>query len=374
MATSSESNMVHHVNPRPYGDLAGTSCVPLQATIADQVVWPLDDSPDMTEDSPRHLAIHGDNLLVRYDSRLEARSRTTGVRIWSKEIFAGVAFSLEPDGITGMSATGFYERYGFDSEVKERFSLPILLEYPLLDFMKRKSSEWVCIYHSLGMAPRMPGDKEIPPCFVLDRIDKQTIKPIWSWQMRGVAIGFRIDSEESRVYMATDEYFDVIPLDAKSKDDVQTWEMPGLVTFSLNHSDDLLVVQDTDEGRLLRQIGSDGEEQWQVELPKADIIWHPPASSPDGGVYLALGSKLLHIRDGEIAWEYPFPSGGRSIYITILSDGSVLAAAGIALVHISSAGEEIITKFLEHELTCRPIVDNDGRVYVGTKGGVVCLK
>lgn len=376
MVTENKPDAVRQINPRSYADLQGTSYLPMVARIAGQIVWPEESTPEAMPQHPAHLAIHDDLLIVRYLDMLEARNRTNGKRMWSKRIYSGVAFSLEPDGITTISHDGDYERLGFDGKISERIGVPFLLGDPIpcFDLVRIDTAELTCIYHTYG-EPALDHDEEsIPPFFLFDRMSRHSEKGIWTLEIRGEMLGFRITSGESRVYMATDEYFNFLPMNAKSNEDVKSMEMPGLVTFSLNHSDDLLVVQDTDEGRLLRQIGSDGEEQWQIELPKADTIWHPPASSPDGGVYLALGSKLLHIRDGKISWEYPFPSGGRSIYITILSDGSVLAAAGIALVHISSAGEEIITKFFEQALTCRPIVDEEGRVYVGTAGGVVCLK
>ncbi len=376
MVAEDKPTAASQINGQSYADLQGTSCLPLVARIEGEIVWPLEISPQVMPQHPAHLAIHDDLLIVRYIDMLEVRDRTSGKRLWSKRIYSGVAFSLEPDGITTISHDGDYERLGFDGKVSERIGVPFLLGDPIpyFDLVRIDTDELTCIYHTYG-EPALDHDEEsIPPFFLFDRMSRHSEKGIWTLEIRGEMLGFRVSSDDSRVYMATDEYFNFLPMNAKSNEDVKSMEMPGLVTFSLNHADDLLVVQDTDEGRLLRQVGSDGQEQWQLELPKADTIWHPPASSPDGGVYLALGSKLLHIRNGKITWEYPFPSGGRNIYITVLSDGSVLAAAGIALVHISSAGEEIITKFLEHELTCRPIVDNDGRVYVGTKGGVLCLK
>ncbi len=376
MVTEDKPTAVQQINPRSYADLQGTSCLPVIARIAGQIVWPEEGTTEAMPQHPAHLAIHGDLVIVRYTDILEVKDRASGKRIWNRRIYPGVAFSLEPEGITTISENGDYERLGFDAEITERISVPFLLGDPIphFDLIRIDTAELTCIYHTYG-EPALDHDEEsIPPFFLFDRMSRHSEKGIWTLEIRGEMQGFRITSDDSRVYMATDEYFNFLPLDAKSNEEVKSLEMPGLITFSLNHSDDLLVVQDTDDGRLLRQIGSDGEDHWQIELPKGDTIWQPPASSPDGGVYLALGSKLLHIRDGEIAWEYPFPSGGRNIYITVLSDGSVLAAAGIALVHISSAGEEIITRFFERELTCRPIVDEEGRVYVGTVGGVQCLK
>jgi hypothetical protein len=60
--------------------------------------------------------------------------------------------------------------------------------------------------------------------------------------------------------------------------------------------------------------------------------------------------------------------------ISILPDGSVLAAAGQRLLHINKNCTLIKQMFFNENLICRPIADINGNIFVGSANNVYCVR
>lgn len=119
-----------------------------------------------------------------------------------------------------------------------------------------------------------------------------------------------------------------------------------------------------------------GKPIWNCPLPSAErrADRQPPAIDNNNRVIYIWGDTLLVVADGTIVWRHAVPATSFVPYITILGDNSMLLAAGNALQHLDKSGKLLLEICLEPEaqITTPPVVDIQGRIYVGTTGGVYC--
>lgn len=187
---------------------------------------------------------------------------------------------------------------------------------------------------------------------------------------RGVAI----TADGTRLFVAYANNLYTVPVEATTDDDVTISEFADIRSLATDGHGNGLVVDVVENSTELKQIRPDGSIGWTVTFDDSDVSLQPAASTPDGIVYIVVHNTLHQLHDGELRWSYPLKAKTSDIKITVLSDTSVLVAAGTALVHVSDSGEEILTKWLDVTIRTRPIMDENGRVYFGADDGIHCLK
>jgi hypothetical protein len=136
----------------------------------------------------------------------------------------------------------------------------------------------------------------------------------------------------------------------------------------------LLVVEKTDKGRFLHQMDPGAGKKSTVEIEKNGDIVQPAASSPHGEIFLAIGTTLFCFQNGKELWRHHFETVTQPILFTVLADNSALSVSGHFVFLTESDGKQTFEKFVIPEISCRPIIDADGRIYIGGKGGILCLK
>ena len=155
---------------------------------------------------------------------------------------------------------------------------------------------------------------------------------------------------------------------------VQILSVPGIVSFACDHHGNLLLVTQEEDFYFLKQYSQSGKEEWKVLLPSAGLNMQPPAVSPQGIVYVGHGTGVTAIENGTELWRKVLSGGALPVHTTVLSDNSILVGAVNTLHAINSTGEETGSKVLPGVITCRPIMDNKGRIYVAGKEGIYCVK
>lgn len=365
---------IQMINPKPYADLQATSFLPFTGKISGTVVWSRDKSPELGERIPIHLAIRNEMLIVSYGDHIEARNRNDGSRLWGRDTSGGVSFDMTSDGISTVNHANFYRLLGFDGVFGEGLRLPYLVNNPSLDFIKMDSGELRLVYHSPGSPATDRGMETIPAQMLYSRYHEKEQRFIWTFQKEGFCQDVRISSDLKQIFMASRQNIFSFPFDANSESQVRTLEMPGLMTFSLDHEGPLLVVQKSVEGLRLTSLDLSGRENWAYSQDVPGTIPHPPASAPGGRVYLMIDSVLHCFASGELAWEFSFPRPETGVWFSVLADHTILAGVSRLLMQISEDGKPLLNKPVDTPITCRPIIDEKGRVYIAGQGGIFCLK
>jgi len=365
---------IQMINPRPYADLQATSFLPFKGKITGTVVWSQNLSPELGERIPIHLAIRAEMLIVSYGDHIEARNRNDGSRLWGRDTYGAVSFDMTPDGISTVNHADFYSLLGFDGVFGKGIWLPYLVNNPSLDFVRMVSGEMRLVYHSSGL-PATEHDKEsIPAQLVYSRYHEKEEEFIWTFKKTGLCQAVRISPDLRQIFMASTQEILSFPFDANSESQVRTLEIPGLMAFSLDHEGSLLVVQESGEGLRLTSLDLSGRENWAYSQDVPGMIPHPPASAPGGRVYLMIDSVLHCFESGELDWEFSFPRPETGVWFSVLADHTILAGVSRLLMQISEDGKPLFNKPVATPITCRPIIDEKGRVYIAGQGGIFCLK
>jgi len=366
-------NKSESVNYHRYGDMQASSSLRSAGAVTGEIIWQAA-SDSASGAAPIHLAIRDDLLVVGYGGYIEGRRRSDGEFRWGCEVAPNIDFDMNEKGIATLDETGFYNLVGYDGRPVEEVRLNFMVDDPYLVYADIEATEARYICYSLGKADLTPGEEPPPPYLVYARYGLNPRELIWTFHEEGVYLGACLSADEETVYLATPETIYVFPAGATSDMELARHRFGRHLSFSLDHEGDLLTFFETEEGRFLKKVRPDGAEMWQAAIPPGGEVRQPPASSVGGNVYLAAGSKIVIIKDGEVVREYESGAGNERIHISVLADNSVLVAAGTMLQHLGPDGEVLLNRKMPGELTCRPIMDNAGRVYVGGSAGLLCLE
>lgn len=120
------------------------------------------------------------------------------------------------------------------------------------------------------------------------------------------------------------------------------------------------------DGALLA-LASDGKLAWQLERPSNNF---GPAIGSDGTIYWASGAPLTALSpEGEIKWTLSEAIGADDS-VAIAADGTIYAS-GEGLVAVDTSGAVIDVITLQHRVSSRLAIDDDGTVLFGTADGAV---
>ncbi|HUV31420.1 MAG TPA: hypothetical protein VMY05_10075 [Acidobacteriota bacterium] len=362
------------INTNRFADLQNSSFLPVSGRITGNEVW---FSPSMDTGRmriPACLGLHGDVLVAGYGTLLVGVRRQDGPALWAHTITGNHAFMMNERGIVTLNHAGFFVLRDFEGETVEKKYLAMVTRETFLHFFAEVGEETVFCFQTYPKPVNKPGMQvELPrTAFIRYIPDHRDIR--WYFERRETCLDALISRDLARVYIAVYDKLYSFPTDAASEDSVVTVEFTRIASLSVDHSGKALVVDMTEEGTELKQVAADGQIEWTVPLGTLPVSPQPPASSPDGYVYIVSGNVLHQIKDGAILWSRPLPAGPDEILYSVLADNSVLAAAGQALVHVSDRGEEIMAKMMLSPIGTRPLMDEQGRVYLGGADGIRCLQ
>lgn len=329
---------------------------------------------------PRTILLLPDGLAVVYQDRLERRS-PDGKVSWTQEHEGGLGafvaegrfyFRNQDYGLAAVDASGnlviddFFlpnstdmgwlmtvvprqdgkflvqamnramEETAMDSDATDEYSL-ILMGQDAYD-------DWVYFLHYEGEC--LPG--------AVTRDGKQIVVA----NSRGKVVVFDVD--------------DGTPQESFELEETEICQM------SLDREENLVLTTFDIQGKgKLASYTRQGDLVWEIPLahePTGDFQ-QPPAIDGDNRVLYAVGGELLVVDQGKLVWKKMIPTAPLT-YLTVLGDNSVLVATGGVLSHFDGDGNELFTRLLDPAgiITTPPVVDDVGRVYVGTVEGIHCLK
>ncbi|HRQ53361.1 MAG TPA: hypothetical protein PL018_03835 [Ignavibacteriaceae bacterium] len=362
------------INYRIYADDHNSSFLPYKTTFSGNIIWErkslfLNDFP-----SPAHLAINGSVLIIWYIDKIDVTNKINGTSIWNKEIMPNTDFDLKYNGFISMNSAGFYEVYGLNQKIEEQYSLPFLSAQTKLYFSEKIKNIIYYVYQNIPTPTNSPDDKISEPEFIFAGFDLKANDFTWEFVKNGFLICAIKTRQNNKLCLASKKNIYLFDIYSNSENQVQTLSFEKILTVSLDHHDNLLVVNESENGKELKCLTQAGKINWVYPLEDAILSGQPPASDPEDNIYLVLGNILECIKDGKLVWSYKLPTYPGKALITVLKDKSVLVSAGAMLLQISGDGNLIKNKLFNYPLTCRPIVDEEGLIYVANQESIFAIK
>ncbi len=364
------------LNSGIYGDQQNRSFLPVAGRINGEELY-LAKAEDIAQPGrPLALSIAGSDLVICYGNFLTCLNAEDGSLRWNRSIRGNHIFQVTDQGILTLDQAAMYVPLGLDNKPGEETYLASVHEGTFLySVVILADGSWAYVIEQYPMPMSDPEEEDLEePATRFVRYHPEQMDVRWEFVMPPEPRGVAVTEDGVRVFMAYPNSLYVVPVEATTDGEVTRIEFEDIISLAADGQGNALVVDIVENVTQLKHVTPDGEVGWVVSFEQGQPSNQPPASSPEGYVYLVVGRDLHQIRDGEIIWTYPLPASVDDIAITVLADNSVLAAAGTALVHVSARGEEILTKWLDTPIGTRPIMDENGRVYFGADDGIHCLK
>jgi len=376
------------LNARQWGDQQSRSYLPVAGSLGDRIIWKKP-TPLVEEPVPAvHISLVDTYLAVWYGTHIVLLQRKSGEMIWTQEYLMNCSFETKADGFVNVNPAGYLRMLGFDQELGPRQSLPLLDDTGHLFLLRRLKDEFLYSYQLPPDPATDPGEEEFGPQFEFVSLSRYSNEIAWIVQREGIMLTALFSPDNRRACMAGSDRLVLFDLPAFRESDegeereipVREVELNEVLACSYDHQGNLLVIdlipetEEQPEHMLLLCLSPGQEQKWTFDLGKPAELSQPPASFPNGDVCITIGREIWRIKDGERKWSFPLPVDPGKQLITLLEDGSLLAAAGHMLVQISEEGEELSKVFMEEPITCRPVMDSGGRVYEAGTKGIYCIK
>jgi outer membrane protein assembly factor BamB len=325
--------------------------------------------------SPLALSVAGDKLVIGYGNQINCLSRADGKLLWNRSIRGNHIFEVTKDGILTLDFSSQYVLLSLNNEPSEEIYLASVHEQTFLHSVATLADgSWAYVVEQYPEQMSEPDEEPEEPATRFVRYHPEEGHVYWEFVMPPEPRGVAVTEDGARIFVAYATSLYSIPVGSSSDDEVTITEFTDIRSLSTDGQGNALVVEIIEDTVELKQIKPDGSIGWMESFNGSDVSSQPPASSPDGFVYIVVHNTLHQVKDGDLIWSYPLKANTNEIKITVLADNSVLVAAGIALVHVSATGEEILTKWLDTTIRTRPIMDENERVYFGADDGIHCIK
>ncbi len=376
------------LNARQWGDLQNRSYLPVGGRLGGTELWSQPPA-DSGSTEPVVISIIGSRMAVWYGNRIELRQLENGRLLWSQETLLNCSFEVASDGFPTVDDAGYLRRLGFDGKIGERIRLPLVASDGHLHFVRDLGNELRYCYQLPPHQVNDPTETLTFPEFAFARAEKSSEEIAWILERQGFMVTAMISPDGTRGAVAGSDtlyLFELPPFPESLPDEeldipVKEIAFDRLLTAAYDHEGNILVIEQLlpnderpQDELVLRRLSPDGTQQWELSLGSPNRVPQPPASFPDGEVCVTIGSEVRRVRDGVLLWSAQIPVEPGTVLLTLLNDGSLLAAAGSFLIQFSAGGEEIARVLVDDSLTCRPIMDREGKTYVAGVGGLRCFK
>ncbi len=363
------------INPGFFGDPQNNSSLPVTGSISGRELF-FAKAEDIGQSlNPLALSLVDGRLVVWYGGKYICLDSENGDLIWTRTTRGNHLYRVDTNGILTLDHSGQYVPIDLDNKPGDQTYLPSVHEDAFLHFSTvLDNGDWAYLAEQYPEPMSSPDEDPEPPETRFVRYNPEQMDVRWEHSLPPEPRGVAVTKDGSVLYVAFGNSLHIIPINATGEDEVITIDMNDVISLSTDGNGNALIGELVDNVAWLRQVLPDGETGWSVSLGSSELSRQPAAGTGDGEVFVVAGGRVLKIADGKITWEYPLKANTGEIRISILSDKSVLVAAGVLLVHISPAGKELFSKWFDHMITTRPIMDASGKVYYGADNGIHCLE
>ncbi len=368
------------INGKKFSNWQNTSFIPASGAIKGNELWISTSSDVNNADSPYHLCIADNSLITVYPQWIDARNAETGDRDWTQKFINLMDFTLDSEGIWVISAGNKFYKRTVQNQKTEEIHIALFTQYPKVFFISSEKEFFFYIYNKYPSSFDQP---VLDDGFTITNFNVKERKVAYEYNENNILItGFALSNNQKTCFLTTDNNLYSFPVSISSDKDITKTDFPFIRSLSVYSDGNLIAAQDIDKNQKIpepknRRIVSltpDGKINWEVPINELSKSGQPPAFASGGNIYYCAGSTLLCIKDSKTEWEYEVSGGNTEKYLTVLQDQSVLVAALNMLHHIDSNGTLIKSIVNPFVITCRPIIDTTGKVYVAGKEGVRCLE
>jgi outer membrane protein assembly factor BamB len=358
------------INKRIFSDLQNRSYLPYSGAISDEEIWLVKASSIFLDQIPIHLSIYSKNLIACYGNGFASLSIFNGKERWTREITNHSSINIDEIGISIIDGNLFHRILDFNGELGKKITLPFLSNYIHLLYADLSDDLSFIIFN------RYPGPSFPPEShgFVVSSFQNKNNKILWRYSFEENVNMLAVSSDNRKIYLSTNNKIYILPLNARFEKEIELLSFSNIISFSLNEKNDLLIIEKDDKLYFIKEIHIEGNTVWEVEIPDISTIQQSPALSPDGVVYYVAGKLLYCISNGEVLWTTELMPAPCDTYLTVLADNSVLVASMNVLYHFSSEGNILAKINNPFVITCRPIMDEMGNVYIAGRGWIRCLR
>jgi hypothetical protein len=389
-ATGPESKPKEHsmnsnsvvLNSRTNGDLRNSSRLQYQPSFAGEELWREPVSKGSDPANAEHIALYGDRLIIFFsDGRVEQHDRRSGKCMWVHLGNKRLRPYVTDQGIEQVSSAGLLSVLTFDKTATPEIWLPFTGDNGFVVYTSISDKDVIECFQKPPQNASGPESEPQGPIYnyVWCHRDKKSL--VMRHFGHGVLREVLLDEKKDRLCMVTDQDLVLLPRKTASEAEISVRSFAQILTASLDPDGNVIAV--------LRQKDKEGEKNpghglarldekgiplwfWPIDFPNR--IPQPPAALGGESVYLIVGDELLRIEQGTVAWRYELVGEWNNLRMTVLPDESVLVAAGYALLLIDKNGKLVKEIAVRDKITCRPIVDESGKIYVAGPAGVGCIK
>lgn len=371
------------INGNSFGDLK-KSCRFSSVTEFDgEIVWK---EPNALHDNPKpvqHITIIDDRIVLYYSGEVVLRSKKTGAFLWKDRMGNNFSHDVSREGyIRSVSSTGYLGGVTVNKETRSEVRIPFADSRTYLHFLNEYDAELRYCYSLMNQPVSMPGAKGIPPTFSFVRYDTAGKEFIWEYIKKDRLIDVLCD-EKANVLVAlarTGVYR--IPLNGSQDGDVSSIHFKSVYQGVMEDDGTVHALVEIEEN-VNREIVN---RQSLISLCAADLkIVHQvpvafkatsrtPLAIYKNMVYLVSDSLLYCFDYEKEIWRCELPLTNEAVLMSVVNDGTVLVATGPFLLWISSDGIESKRMVFTENITCRPVVDEAGLIYMAGAKNIYCIK
>lgn len=377
-ADTVEETMQHLVliNPYPLGDTRNSASVPYAVQMKGEILWRAETTQKTNPQPARQLAIKDEFLMAGYGPYIGLHQRDSGKVVWSWQVGANFKFHLTPDGLVTLDYAGFYRILHFDKSFGEPLSLPFLDDQTVLYYIAQTGDEYRYGFALTPQPTSSPDDMVVGPEISYYRYNAKSREFYWEFNQESDLLDLLYDDSANRVWAVGSHMVFVFPADAKDDKEVASTPFQRVLGAALNAEGGLVIVAKIvgKQTFSLMALGKDFKPAWSHDLGPSPTLLQPPCPMPDQSVSLLMGKELVNISGGKRNWAVTIPGYTDQAHLTVLKDGDILVAAGPILTQFTSKGQKRNSAIIEEPITCRPIVDEKGRIYMAGIKGIYCLK
>lgn len=369
------------INPFLYGDNRNSCYEPFKGTLRGEVAWAKKHSNSIC----RNIALHGDQVILCGQRMVTVHAKDDGRLVWQAQSSLSLSFLSIDTGIVSVQSA-------YDTTTRQFRSAASLLEYgngnsspadltfkgPEIDLLYCRWTGDTCIYFYKTLpCVNSPGTGE-GGCggvqWNLVRREMKTEEDLCILEYFRTVDFFASSNDHKEFFF--NSYGKLFYASDKTCNPSNILEMPlkDVTSFSIAGSGEVIAaVNSSVSGAIVRYDPASKQEK-KTPLKCQRLLPVPPAVSPAGTVVCLAPDGIYAIAGSTLAWVYKFKETVSSGHITLLADSSVLAAAATMFWHISGTGKVLAARRLESPVQCRPVMDQDGFVYIATEKELVKLK
>lgn len=355
----------------PYADSFQNACLPVSLSLTGKAVWSASPPSTMEMGDPRMLTVAGQTLFVSCQEGVYALDTATGKMLWEKAYINYADPFMTADCIRTVTPNHYLEYLSLNGTSIERFRVPILVDAFRLFYLYMDDDRMFLV---LNRYPTRFDEPE-PQGFILTNYSRRDAHITWYREAEDLAVGYVVVPETGKLFVATEKHLYQTTLDAVKDSHMTSLDINGARSLSMDHQGNLLIMKHEGEKQMLLCTDQGGVKKWRVSLPELGSIVHPAASTPGGVVYCSPDKILFCIKDGVVLWQKKLRKLDEyGLMLTTLSDNSVIAAGMNNVVQISQKGDTLAQILVPFVVTCRPVADGSGRLYVAGAEGVGCYQ